>query len=423
MAPENIEVTRTPMPHFEAPTTTTGVVEGGRKRTPMPATRGLSDVRATIATESRPKITNGKGEEIKLREPKIKDVAKAELAWAEDMLPEFGLNLAGVLSSLRNGARWVGRVAPQALENIITLKIKGPDAVSMGLMGATRDVLTATNSAGRTYFEGQRKWSMWRENLLPVRLVREIAREAELKLIDILQPPEKRDLSLYIFDVREGVRSWGVDPHNPRNANDWYEKLFTEPHTGPTPKTITGIGEARDKLKGREMTIKACDYALKTLRTNMLDGVWAGGRYRGIAMKGRGGYVPTTEDVKGMYMFINCLGGVDAINIINFLSQRMMSWEVSADGDVLLTSKGMTHVPKGIIELDRSSVTEIQTGTAGSASLKIIDWLGRRGASTYEKVQTWLASRGKTQDTPSFVGGRSYSVGSIRVPEFGQQKY
>lgn len=389
MAPENIEVTRTPMPHFEAPTTTTGVVEGGRKRTSRPVTRGLSEARATIVAESRQKVTKDRGEGINLREPVIKNVAKAEPAWTEEMLPEFGINLAGFRRftqrigggiaevSRRVGSRGtevrnrteeaVNQVRAEhggVLEWVVVKLYESELKRARWVTQKTKQAIDTTRGIGEYYFNfislPSRAWETlgpvmwWKENL---------NRRWETAIINNLQPPERRRLALDLFTRREGLRDW--NPDDLETLNDKWDD----------PRALLGVNMATARLAWRKDTIANITEALSAIKKEApILGVARAKREDGVIVNG---VLDEQEQIARFYQLMNLMNITDATFLVRRISRKRVSWKVTDEGEAFLISKGGdTPVRPSLAYLDQTPIEGIRLspGKAGGWTMNIYNF-------------------------------------------------
>lgn len=303
----------------------------------------------------------------------------------------------------------VGRArrAINQLRGMTRAAIHVGDTVAATRLAAEKGVRARTTRAGMVWYGLGKKMELWWENVLPVRIIREARVEAELEIIDDL-PPARRDLALYLLDLREGLRQFAVIK-NPNGSTAFDYMRYVE-DVKRDPKAIFGVKQARAFLRERKNMMDNYSLALTIVRRGLAEVV--------VRRDGKAEY-HTPNDTDGFYDFLNFLSGPEVVTLLRFAGVRGIAWDTdSGTGQTLMSAQ--TRVPnlEGLVALDRSPVDNFQKGPAGAASLKIVGW-GEDRVEILRRVDNWLAGRGVDSHTLRFVGGLSFTESHRKVPEQG----
>lgn len=411
MTPENIEVTRTPMPRFGV-STTTEVAGKSRVRKARSVAPELSTVRETIATEAKPKDADmkyaGMPAEVDIKMPDY------DITWPPQetyMGVGLGSVIGGVVRGIGNAASRLGASFPGLLQKGYELRLELKDALSQGKSKIDKEVHNRTLPVGETWFENHKKWKLAWERLPINNFLREIKINAELAKINNLQPPERRDLALYFLDLREGVRMFGEVKRPISRGYVIYPEYMEFVHTSKSdPKALWGIDQAKARLEERNNMIANYDFALDMVRSGKLDNAikrWP--RIDGSSL--------TRTDIDNFYSFLGFMGGVDALIFIKYIARFQVKWVVNpTTGDVSITGKNNARNLNGLVELDRqpSNIIPIRKGAGGPVSLEISNWT--HGA-TIDAVQTWLA--GEIPHQLRYTHGLDFSEDRRKISQVG----
>lgn len=414
MAPEIplTGVTQTEMLRFGVSTTTAEIVHKGHGRKVRPVvTPDLTIVRARIA-EEKPKPTEIKPVQIPT-EVGIK-MPDYNVTWPPQetyMGAGLGTVVGGLVSSVRNTVSRFRASLPSFLQSVYELKLDAKDAFSLGKSKVDLEVHKRTLPVGDVWFENHKKWKLAWERLPFNLFLREIKMGAELAKINNLQPPEKRDLALYFFDLREGVRMFGEVKRSIGRGYVVHAEYMNFIDTSKSdPKALWGVDQAKARLRERDNMIANYDLVLDLLRSGSLD--------KSIQKWARTDGTPITPaDIDNFYTFLGFLGGVDALIFIRYVALRQVKWSVNpTTGDVSITGKSNAPNLNGLVELDRqpNNIIPIRKGAGGPVSLEITDWT--RGG-TINAVQTWLA--GEIPHQLEYTHGISFSEDRRKISQVG----
>ncbi len=394
MAPENLPrgrgTTKTEIPRFGVSTTTAEVARGSHRRIARSATPDLTAVRAEIDAEAKPKATKTIGGTTESEEPKIHaNATKLDPAWAEGMLPEFGINLAGFRKFTRRIGGGIAEVSKRIGSRGAEVRNRTEEAVNQvraehgGILEwvvvklyeaelegtrwmtqKTKQAIDTTRGIGEYYFNfislPSRAW----ETLGPVMWWKEnSSRRWETANINHLQPPERRQLALDLFARREGLRDW--NPDDLGTLNDKWDD----------PRALLGVNMATARLAWRKDTIINITDALNAIKKEApILGVARAKREGGVIING---VLDEQEQLARFYQLMNLMNVTDATFLVRRISRKRLSWKVTDDGEAFLISKGAdTPVRPSLAYLDQTPIEAIRLspGKAGGWTLNIFNF-------------------------------------------------
>ena len=295
------------------------------------------------------------------------------------------------------------------------------DTWTAGTQALSTEVLNRTKTVGERWYRFRKRLVLAWERLPPVTLIREIKNGAELARIDLLKPPAKRDLALYLFDLREGLRFFGEfdEPRVPKQEK-------TDPAAGEKyisfvfgskrdPRAILGIKQANAFIRERQNMLDNYTLVLNLIRSGKLDRVMD-------LWKAKDGSPITEADKEGFYTFLSFLNGPDAVNLLRDASVHNVRWIADhRTGDSSLLAKAYVPNLQGLMELDRqpSNIIPIRRGAGGPASLEITNWT-RGSGGTISNIEKWLSDRiDVVPYIPRFTRGYGFTWQQWKIPEVG----